>query len=493
LPDDVAASLAYSDRGAMIAPAGCGKTWTIARAVTDHGRGRELVLTHTHAGVDAIRRRLLAFRCRPASVHVDTIAGWCLHLAAAFPRTSRLSTPTPRTNDEYSEVYASAAAMLHMRPFREILSASYTGVYVDEYQDCTTVQHAVVLSIADTLPCRVVGDPLQSIFDFGDGPLVDWTLDVRSQFESVPGPANPHRWLKTNPRLGLWLGQVRDRLEKGLPVDLVGAPVQWCRVDDPRALQRVRLNACSDAADDDNARVVAIHSTPPQAQELARNLRGRYSCVERVDLEELYLAAARIDQSQGVHRALAVLDYSELFLTAVKPSMHAHRKSLESGKPTTSKKFREQRAALDAVATDSSPTLVANALAALRAIPNAVLSRRELLDDMRRACQAMADGEAPSLAEAARIVRNRTRLRGRRLARCAMGTTLRVKGLEFDHAVVLAPDQYDAQNLYVALTRGARSVSVVSASSTITPRPRKHPSGTPSRRLAPSPTHTERP
>jgi hypothetical protein len=43
-----------------------------------------------------------------------------------------------------------------------------------------------------------------------------------------------------------------------------------------------------------------------------------------------------------------------------------------------------------------------------------------------------------------------------------VGTTLLVKGLEFDHAVVLDADALDAKNLYVALTRGARSLTVVS-------------------------------
>ncbi len=490
---DIVAELALSNRGAMIAPAGCGKTWTIARAVTDHGRGRDLVLTHTHAGVDAIRRRLLEFRCPSSSVHVDTIAGWCLRLAAAFPATSRISTPTPRTNAEYLDIYASAAKLLHMRPYREILEASYTSVYVDEYQDCTTEQHAVIVSIADTLPCRVVGDPLQSIFAFRDRPVVDWNADVHSQFSAVPGPSDPQRWVRTNPALGAWLLRIRPQLEHGLPVELAGSPVRWVPASDPRYLSATQAKTCFEVAKDANSSVVAIHSRHEQAYKLASRLGGQYSCVEVVELEELYSAAEKIDQASGAERALAVLDFAERCMTAVGPAMRLHRESIANGKPTRTTKHREQRAALDAVAAGSAPETIANALTALYAIPDAVLYRREPLDEMRRACRALAEGEAATLAEAAWVVRNRTRQRGRRLARCAMGTTLRVKGLEFDHAVVLAPDQYDAQNLYVALTRGARSVSVVSASPTITPRPRKHPSGTTSRRLAPSATHTERP
>lgn len=40
--------------GSVVAAAGCGKTEQIVKA-TGHGEGRRLILTHTHAGVDALR------------------------------------------------------------------------------------------------------------------------------------------------------------------------------------------------------------------------------------------------------------------------------------------------------------------------------------------------------------------------------------------------------------------------------------------------------
>jgi DNA helicase-2/ATP-dependent DNA helicase PcrA len=58
MPGDHIDLLAIS-RGTVTAPAGCGKTHLIAEALTRHGSGKPiLVLTHTNAGVVALRGRL---------------------------------------------------------------------------------------------------------------------------------------------------------------------------------------------------------------------------------------------------------------------------------------------------------------------------------------------------------------------------------------------------------------------------------------------------
>lgn len=50
-----------------------------------------------------------------------------------------------------------------------------------------------------------------------------------------------------------------------------------------------------------------------------------------------------------------------------------------------------------------------------------------------------------------------------------IGTILLVKGLEFDHAIVLEADSLSKKELYVALTRGAKSLTIVSSSPTLSP------------------------
>jgi len=42
-----------------------------------------------------------------------------------------------------------------------------------------------------------------------------------------------------------------------------------------------------------------------------------------------------------------------------------------------------------------------------------------------------------------------------------IGTTLLVKGLEYDHAFILDADSLDAKDLYVAMTREAKSLTII--------------------------------
>jgi DNA helicase IV len=62
-----------------------------------------------------------------------------------------------------------------------------------------------------------------------------------------------------------------------------------------------------------------------------------------------------------------------------------------------------------------------------------------------------------------------TRLTGRVPERRVISRPLLIKGLEYDHAVVLNAEQYSATELYVALTRGRKSVTVVSTSHRLQP------------------------
>lgn len=73
-----ALKLASSVCSYVEAPAGYGKSRLIADAVLGCTEGKQLILTHTHAGVNALRKHLKDVGVGAKQFEIDTIAGWAL-------------------------------------------------------------------------------------------------------------------------------------------------------------------------------------------------------------------------------------------------------------------------------------------------------------------------------------------------------------------------------------------------------------------------------
>src|SRR5690242_20210433 len=131
------------DRGTVTAPAGCGKTHLIAQALNRHKDDKPiLVLTHTNAGVAALRSRLDKAGISPRSYRLSTIDGWAMRLIATFPIRSGhdseiLTLAKPKQH--YPKIREAARSLLKAGHISDVLHATYARLIVDEYQDCSVV------------------------------------------------------------------------------------------------------------------------------------------------------------------------------------------------------------------------------------------------------------------------------------------------------------------------------------------------------------------
>jgi hypothetical protein len=468
MPPDAASDLAHARRSYLVAAAGCGKTETVAWAAGFHADGRQLVLTHTHAGVKALKDRLRRIGATRGRVHVDTIAGFALRYAASFPSLSRLSTVEPTTPEHWNSVYEAAYRVFDGSVGRRVLEASYAGMFVDEYQDCIRPQHDLVFAMAQTMPCRVVLDPLQAIFGFA-GPLVSAPHDLAPTFERLADLTTPWRWRECNPELGDWLLEVRGRLERGEAIELEGAPVTRAQ-----ASHAGRIAACRRLVGETGS-AVAIGQWPRDCHSIASRLRGLFTSMEPMECPDLLDWAERLEEASGPTRALLLIEFAATCMTRVGTVLDPIAGAFRAGRSPRSRGAPEvQRAVarLSDVASEAALGPILPAMEAIEGIPERVLYRRELWREMRRSVWALGGDRHPSLRGAAWYVRDRGRHGGRRVDHRTVSRTLLVKGLEFDHAVVLDADVHDAHNLYVALTRGSQSLTVVSSGSHLRPRPR---------------------
>lgn len=450
--------LASSERVCLTAPAGCGKTELIARAVGHRVKGRQLVLTHTHAGVKALRDRLRKLGVPAVYYHVDTIAGWSLRYALAFPSLSGLETFHPQSG-EWGKVYESVSRLMQVSTIKKIVGYSYSGMYVDEYQDCALPQHQIVLKLADIIPCRIVGDPLQGIFDFED-PIVNWNTDVIANFPAMSPVTKPWRWSNVNPQLGEWLRCFRQDLLSGNAVDLQSGPLQWRQIS-----PQERRTACFGLARATGS-VVAIEKWPQSAHKLASELRGCFTSMEEMECKDLLSWCEKIENATGSSRAIAVIDFAATCLTKVSAELARIRAKIAIGDTSFDRLQKHKNVALclQKVMLSHEIASVGRALEVLSRIEGSIVYRRELWNEMRRVIANHEMG-GNRLSEVAWMQRSRASLVGRLVERRVVSRTLLVKGLEFDHAVVLAADALNAKELYVAMTRGSKSLTVLSSHS----------------------------
>ncbi|MEX6503368.1 UvrD-helicase domain-containing protein [Pseudomonas zhanjiangensis] len=461
------------ERGSITAPAGCGKTQLIADTLIAHTQSKPiLVLTHTNAGVAALCARLRRAGVPSSAYRVSTIDGFSMRLIAKFPVRSGHNTQIlelHQPNADYPAIREAARQLLHAGHLAQPLRASYARLLVDEYQDCNVVQHAIVSALAQVLPTCVLGDPMQAIFGFRGNRLVHWANEVQPQFPAAGELGTPWRWrLAGAENLGQWLLVIRQQLQAGQPVDMRTAPAE---------VRLVQLNAGTEA----QQRLVAARTLAPNAQGTvliigdAMNVQGRHQltsqtpgamAVEAVDLRDLVNFARQFDL-QGINPLAQLAEFASSVMTGVRAAnLRTRVESLRGGRARTPPTPAET----EAVAFVAEPTLerAHRVLNVLADQPGSRVFRPEVLHCCRSAMQAVAGG-APDFLTAAIQARERNRHLARPIARRSVGSTLLLKGLEADVSVILHPELMTAQNLYVALTRGARQVVVCSPTPILTP------------------------
>jgi len=455
-------------RGLVIAPAGCGKTQLIVEALKQHAGPKPiLVLTHTNAGVAALRNRLNKGEVRTSGYRLSTIDGFAIRLVGMFPRRAEFD-PARLTLERppYREIRSAACNVLKTTRIYDSIRVTYARLLVDEYQDCSQWQHAIVFYLSHVLPTCVLGDQLQAIFGFGDDALADWHQHVGGHFPLAAELTTPHRWINAGAAdLGQWVLTARSKLLSGQTIDLRQAPtaVEWVQLDGSNSDRPKQLKAGSTRSHtpDGNVLIIGDSMSPPSQQRLASQIPGA-TVVEAVDLRELVNFASQLDlnAANGVRR---IADFAASLMTGTSPDDLMKRlATITAGRSRKDVSALEQ-AALDFVAAPSYGG-VAALLAAINNQTGIRVHRPAVLRACFRALNECAKSQGPQFREAAVRAREQYRMGGRTLPKRGVGSTLLLKGLEAEVCVVVEGDKLNAKNLYVAITRGSNRLVVCSKS-----------------------------
>jgi hypothetical protein len=272
----------------------------------------------------------------------------------------------------------------------------------------------------------------------------------------------PYRWQSHNSELGDWLFDVRRRLETGSEIDFASANgiIRWIKSTDYGA----KIKACYETLNKEG--VVAICDGPWRCPTIAKSMKNHYMVLESVGCPDLLEVAENIESNIGVARLACVVDLARNCFTgmATLQKMLEKLKNAAAYHPRSLDKQLLWKSMQAVVESDQLATVEVMMSAIEGVDADHFYKRHELWREMKRTLQQYVASSGKSLRETAWAIRDNARRNGHRVvAKRILATPLLIKGLEFNHALLLDADQMETpEELYVALTRGTMSLTVLS-------------------------------
>lgn len=502
-------------RAFVVAPAGYGKTYTIAKCL-EFTRGRQLILTHTHAGISSIKEKLKNLSIPSSSYSVETISSFAQKYVMAFCAST--SIPDQENGLYHPFIIKQAAAIIKTVPVRDVIKASYSGMFVDEYQDCTNSQHDLIMILSGLIPTHILGDHLQAIFDFNED-LNDFPHSlIKNNFTRFPDLETPHRWSSSSKSilLGNELKKIRSNLENQIAIDLTPYQISYDdngktippqdnkgifflkappedKIKSESSYKKTLNNIVYNAKNEQtlNSLLVIMPTYEEVLPNGKKNLRGGIGerkkisqlyqpllLIEAIDDKSFYSLAKKIDSlisdisndRKPYAKVLGLLirifkktDFKD-WLTKKDDGDYSFTNKRDDFQKIKSAKIKKTFDDFVLNPSAGSFYIIVTSVLELLKLKS---SRPGVLSSILKALEESRVDNIP-LYEAMKNHRNLIRRSGRKIDGKCIGNTLLTKGLEFDTVVILDAHQFDCpKHLYVALTRCCKSLVIFSNSDSL--------------------------
>lgn len=475
------------NRGLLIAPAGHGKTTAIADCLLQcPDDSCQLVLTHTHAGIASLRTKFRKKNIPLSRYQLETITGFAQRYVLSFLGSSSL--PGEEESVYFDIVVEKCCTLMQSNAVQTIIKASFNGIFVDEYQDCTIDQHNMIMELAHNLPLHLLGDPLQGIFSFEQKPLVNFNKDL-GFFTRFALLDYPWRWKESNPALGEIILNMRCSLEKGQTIELqnkpeVGFYVIGCSSNSDekfkclgRLIQHHDCNnllvICPSYRDFDKYGHSRLKGDLNDRIKIKQRVDygNRFSIVDAIDSSEYYRCAREIDtfvakcsQGRRIHRIARLFD----ILEKLHLNLSELSKWINKGDNTFRHRTKENALLSERMIelfttfeTDKTLASLRNVITFVVDLPKIKCYHQNLYHTINR-CFDIAQANSVSMFEAMKLFKTRIRHQGRRFEGKCFGTTLLTKGLEFDTVIIWDAHKFeDTKNFYVAISRACNKLIII--------------------------------
>lgn len=438
----------------MIAPAGCGKTETIADIISSTEQNtKSLILTHTNAGVECLKKRLMNKKVSIEKYKIYTIASFCYKYVKAFPKIAKVEI---NNRENYNKIYEGMVNLLENSHIQRIIKNTYNQVLIDEYQDCIEIQHKIIVALSKIITCKLFGDPLQGIFGFNDK-LVNWN-EVKKDFNFAGTFDYPWRWEKHNKELGNWIMQTRRKLIRNEEIDFTNLPsgvVHEYNDDNGINLRKIAYRLLEDKGDK-----IFLYQYEHEAHSFAQRMGGRYYSQEEVECKLLRDITKNI-QGEPYNTVIAIYKLAQRCFTQFNSQLGTIYNKIER------KDYNFDRISKNKKVAETSVQALQNSnyleiAQEIEKIQEMKLYRKELWNELKRLLRELKLGNTKSIDEIIDNIRNISTLSQRYKYNNLVSRILLVKGLEFNTVVLVNPENLTKELFYVGISRPTSRLIIIS-------------------------------
>jgi DNA helicase-2/ATP-dependent DNA helicase PcrA len=304
--------------------------------------------------------------------------------------------------------------------------------------------------------------------------MPSWDQDVKESFPLIAELNTPWRWNNAGtPELGQWILNCRDSLLNGSSIDLLGCPahVHWHELSDNaqkniQTQNQAQYRIRTENNIEDSLLIIGDSRNPRSRHNFASSSRG-IDVVEPVDLGDVTEIASHMDNFNGSELADKILISVSLMMTGVgRSNINKRIHTILAGRNRTP--ATDIELAVKSVIESGGRNSIASLLSSLELCPDTRVFRKGAFSALKYAVSLSISDPSKTIKQSAEVIREQRRHQGdRRIPQRAIGSTLLLKGLESEHSLILDAGAMTPQNLYVALSRGAKSVTVFSNTSVV--------------------------
>ncbi len=483
-----------SDKALMIAPAGHGKTYCLAQCVKELATKSEkpqLILTHTHAAIASIKSKFSELGVASKNFQIFTITGLAQRIVLSLNNRYNLPDQGEETNLYFEKILENVCEFIDLKNFKYLFKISYSNLLVDEYQDCTTLQHKMILKLSELVNTYIFGDELQGIFNFKNKTELVSFKDLEPDFQKFENVlTTPWRWCKkgNSKSLGITISKIRnDLLSNSKQLDLSKYKLEkndnlliliheYCEYNNEfnRLMCQLIDYGCKSKS--------FLLLVPPDIKRYSIDSRSKMKnrfdyqnklkLLEAIDDTSFYKSAKAIDEllqknvdnddTYNLRKSFYEILVNQLTFIKKRLKEWINEKYNVKNKKDIDDKQKsiileeKYKNFFDELSTKSLSDLLSFLLYELKL----KVYRKEIPETI---INFLKNDNGKSLYENMKDYKNMIRHIGRRVEGHYLGTTLLTKGLEFDVVLILNAHEFKSKkHFYVAISRACKKLIILS-------------------------------